>query len=171
MRLNLLVVVFLSFVLFSSWGCGKTDEAISKPIPGCYDNIQNQGESGVDCGGPCQPCPGKMTAKIDGNLWESTSNVTTQVFNNTIYIIGSNNSTISLRHIGPFTEGTFTQEEGLYTEFNGNQYSTQQCTITFTDWNETDSVVSGTFSFTGQHVGGINPPVQITEGTFENVSF
>jgi len=24
--------------------------------PTCYDGIQNQGESGIDCGGPCPPC-------------------------------------------------------------------------------------------------------------------
>ena len=24
-----------------------------KPAPSCFDNIQNQGEEGVDCGGPC----------------------------------------------------------------------------------------------------------------------
>jgi hypothetical protein len=24
-----------------------------KPTPSCFDNIQNQGETGVDCGGPC----------------------------------------------------------------------------------------------------------------------
>jgi hypothetical protein len=23
----------------------------------CYDRIQNQGETGIDCGGPCKPCP------------------------------------------------------------------------------------------------------------------
>ena len=28
-----------------------------KPCPSCYDSIQNQGEEGVDCGGPCPPCP------------------------------------------------------------------------------------------------------------------
>ncbi len=26
------------------------------PAPSCFDNIQNQGETGVDCGGPCIPC-------------------------------------------------------------------------------------------------------------------
>lgn len=25
--------------------------------PTCIDNIQNQGEEGIDCGGPCTPCP------------------------------------------------------------------------------------------------------------------
>lgn len=27
-----------------------------RPGPSCSDNIQNQGEEGIDCGGPCQPC-------------------------------------------------------------------------------------------------------------------
>ncbi|MFT4310201.1 MAG: PGF-pre-PGF domain-containing protein [Candidatus Woesearchaeota archaeon] len=26
------------------------------PQPTCYDGIQNQGEQGIDCGGPCAPC-------------------------------------------------------------------------------------------------------------------
>ncbi|MBA3064448.1 hypothetical protein FP803_03340, partial [Candidatus Woesearchaeota archaeon] len=28
-----------------------------KPCPTCFDGIQNQGEEGIDCGGPCKPCP------------------------------------------------------------------------------------------------------------------
>jgi len=28
-----------------------------KPCPSCEDGIQNQGEEGIDCGGPCKPCP------------------------------------------------------------------------------------------------------------------
>jgi hypothetical protein len=26
------------------------------PCPSCFDGIQNQGETGIDCGGPCDPC-------------------------------------------------------------------------------------------------------------------
>ena len=33
--------------------------------PSCSDGIQNQGETGVDCGGPCQPCSSSgLTAKL-----------------------------------------------------------------------------------------------------------
>lgn len=32
-------------------------QAVSPPTPTCSDNIQNQGETGVDCGGPCPACP------------------------------------------------------------------------------------------------------------------
>ncbi|AGP38672.1 PKD domain-containing protein [Sorangium cellulosum] len=28
------------------------------PVPTCDDGLQNQGEAGVDCGGPCAPCGG-----------------------------------------------------------------------------------------------------------------
>jgi len=31
------------------------------PCPSCFDGIQNQGEEGVDCGGPCPPCPTTTT--------------------------------------------------------------------------------------------------------------
>jgi len=27
-----------------------------KPTPNCFDNRKNQGETDIDCGGPCQPC-------------------------------------------------------------------------------------------------------------------
>ncbi len=38
-----------------------------KKIPTCFDNIQNQGEAGVDCGGPCAPCATK-NLKIDASV-------------------------------------------------------------------------------------------------------
>ncbi len=31
--------------------------SISCSVPSCSDGIQNQGETAVDCGGPCAPCP------------------------------------------------------------------------------------------------------------------
>ncbi|MCL5733496.1 MAG: hypothetical protein M1334_02420 [Patescibacteria group bacterium] len=34
---------------------------IFKPAPSCFDNIQNEGETGVDCGGPCAPCTFNLT--------------------------------------------------------------------------------------------------------------
>lgn len=40
--------------------------------PTCTDNIQNQGETGVDCGGPCSPCP------------ESSCEMPTTIFANNI---------------------------------------------------------------------------------------
>jgi hypothetical protein len=34
------------------------------PQPTCFDGIQNQGETGIDCGGPCGVCPHPMGLEI-----------------------------------------------------------------------------------------------------------
>ncbi len=38
-------------------GWRTTISCVSCPVPTCTDGIQNQGETGVDCGGPCTVCP------------------------------------------------------------------------------------------------------------------
>lgn len=43
----LTVAVLVIFVFYNSY---------LKPAPTCSDKIQNQGETGVDCGGPCSDC-------------------------------------------------------------------------------------------------------------------
>ena len=35
-----------------------------KPAATCFDNKQNQGETGVDCGGPCRPCEIKTLSPV-----------------------------------------------------------------------------------------------------------
>jgi len=43
------------------------------PCPSCFDGIQNQGEEGIDCGGPCEkPCP-----VIKVNVTTTTTTTTT----------------------------------------------------------------------------------------------
>ena len=46
--------VLYLFILFSigRWLYGAT----VKPAPTCFDSVQNQNETGVDCGGPCVSC-------------------------------------------------------------------------------------------------------------------
>ncbi len=41
----ILLAIFITGLIF-----------IFKPKPTCFDNKQNQGETGIDCGGPCLPC-------------------------------------------------------------------------------------------------------------------
>lgn len=55
-----------SLLLYS--GCSK-DEEDNTPVPTCSDGIQNQGETGVDCGGPCTACPlsARDSAALDYN--------------------------------------------------------------------------------------------------------
>jgi len=49
-----LVIIFVYLVIFSLIGTGSYYLFRTKPT--CTDKIQNQGEAGMDCGGPCVPC-------------------------------------------------------------------------------------------------------------------
>ena len=70
------ISVFMSILLFAGassiiyYGCKKKDSNTSSSssstttTPTCSDGIQNQGETGIDCGGPCTACvcnPGTYT--------------------------------------------------------------------------------------------------------------
>ncbi len=48
----ILFLVFLAFLILLF----LVGYLFLKPEPTCSDGIQNQGEKGVDCGGPCAPC-------------------------------------------------------------------------------------------------------------------
>lgn len=47
-----------------------TIEPPKEPEETCYDSIQNQGESGIDCGGPCQECYTEPTCEVDNNSYD-----------------------------------------------------------------------------------------------------
>ena len=49
------LVAAVTFVLIYSSCKKKTDD--TTPTATCSDGIQNQGETGIDCGGPCAACP------------------------------------------------------------------------------------------------------------------
>lgn len=49
-----LVIIFVYLIIFSLIGTGFYFLFRTKPT--CSDKIQNQGEEGVDCGGPCAKC-------------------------------------------------------------------------------------------------------------------
>ncbi|MBK9425397.1 MAG: hypothetical protein IPN54_14910 [Bacteroidetes bacterium] len=67
------------------------------PTATCSDGIQNQGETGIDCGGPCAPCPTvgdtSYTAKVDGIVWEADVITVSNTPSNKITLIGIDNST------------------------------------------------------------------------------
>lgn len=55
-RKNKQIIIAVSFFLF--WGLvGFGASRLFAEGPTCFDGIQNQGEQGIDCGGPCKPCP------------------------------------------------------------------------------------------------------------------
>ncbi|MBL0343568.1 MAG: hypothetical protein IPP71_23560 [Bacteroidetes bacterium] len=160
------LALFLGFFMLS--GCGKTDSAVSTPVPDCFDNIQNQGEFGIDCGGPCGPCPAKMTAKIDGVNWESQGNVTTVINGNSIIFLAGNGTTnMALIYNGPFTAGNFNLQSANYSiTATSTNYITNVGNISFLSWDQAEQLVSGSFSFNAFESTGTGDTVHVTQGKF-----
>jgi len=67
-----------------------------KPCPSCSDGIQNQGEEGIDCGGPCKPC--------------ITTTITTTTTTISIQISSTEFITPSTEHITSTTPTAFLRE-------------------------------------------------------------
>jgi len=165
--------LFFPVIILCFAACNTTDTGISKPFPDCFDGIQNQGETSIDCGGPCLPCPPKVTAKIDGVPWESGGNVSGSVAGNQIQISSANGTaTLNVIHQGPFEAGSYNLYQALYM-INSPQttYISNQGTITFLTWDPQNKVVSGTFSFTAFEASGVGDTIQVTDGTFESVIY
>lgn len=51
---NLILLVLASSLFMAS--CSKDDDKDTTTSGTCTDGLQNQGETGVDCGGPCTAC-------------------------------------------------------------------------------------------------------------------
>ena len=48
--------------------CTTFDIDMGVVVPTCSDGIMNQGETGIDCGGPCGPCPTPTVQDCDGAI-------------------------------------------------------------------------------------------------------
>lgn len=73
------VIIFFAIILFPT---------LYRP-PSCFDNKQNQGEGGVDCGGPCQLLCKSQTAK-PLVLWQRFFKVSDGVYSAVAYVQNSN---------------------------------------------------------------------------------
>ena len=167
-RFVALVAAFLSVT-----ACNQLDTGVSHPFPNCFDDIQNQGELGVDCGGPCDVCPAKISAKIDGVLWESVGQVTTSINNNSIiFLSGNGTGNLSFIHTGPFETGTYSLQSAIYTNnITQQNFLSSQGTIKFLNWDDTTHTVSGTFNFTAFESSGTGDTIKVTNGVFQFIPF
>ena len=126
------------------------------PCPGicvsCGDGIKNQGETAVDCGGPCDPCYPRMSSQINGTVWSSVSRNAFLSGPGTIRIYGTDQiKNITLVYSGPFKAGTVAtgmQFTGELRDENGNLFtSIGGGSISFSTFDTTSRTVSGTYQF------------------------
>lgn len=94
-----IVTVLIIIVTAYLNGC-KKEKSTSTTTPSCTDGIQNQGEAGIDCGGPCSSCPGILCFGDGSNKYfPLTKN------NNWHYNVGTTTDSLSITvedtiHIG-----------------------------------------------------------------------
>ena len=120
--------------------------------PSCSDGILNQDETSVDCGGSCDPCYPRFSAIIDDTLWYATSRNAMISAPGTLRIYGTNQvQNLTLYYSGPFEIGTVptgAQFLGEYRDELGNLYSSVLGgAISFTTFDTTSRTVSASFTF------------------------
>jgi len=88
------------------WNQGEAGIDCGGPCPAacptCYDDIQNQGETGIDCGGPCPPCP---QPGCSSNINMNGGNILSHIESNTYIISPSQEGNIAT--INPSNSATF----------------------------------------------------------------
>lgn len=170
-ELNILKLLIVS--LFLVTGCQNEEHNSFVPVATCYDNIQNQGETSIDCGGPCNLCPAKMTATIDGAYWQSAGSISSSTNDSSIIILaGNGTTTLSMIYTGDFILGTFPLNSAIYgITATQTYYLSNSGTITFTRWDSHDNQVSGKFNFIAVASDGSGDTVKVENGNFEYVPY
>jgi len=172
------IYFILAAMILSGTSCMK-QEAETDNIPqaaaSCDDGIMNQGETDIDCGGPCPVCLGNITAEVDGADFNAASGTISSFYNNgSFFMTGTSTpGSLSLIYSGALTTGTYANCQGMFTSSSTSQsYITNNATVTFTSFNFTDSVAAGTFQFDAINLN-VAPPdtVHITNGQFKRISF
>jgi len=169
----LLGVLFL--VILGIFSTCKEEEEDPGPVATCSDGILNQGETQIDCGGPCPACP-SITCKVDGADWTSDyTSITAGFFGSVLQIQGGqslNSSSMLIGYMGLQATGDFPLEAAKYTiggvNYVMNKYPPGR--IIFTDYNTTTKKITGTFEFDAKDTLTGNT-VSVTLGVFTNVDY
>jgi hypothetical protein len=142
--------------------------------PSCADGIMNQGETAVDCGGPCDPCYPRLSAKIDGVEWSATSRNAFLSAPGTIRIYGTNTqSNFTLYYSGVFEPGTENAGAAFRAEYrnaNGDLYTSTSGSISFSTFDTVSKSVSGTFQFVANDTTH-GTQTTITSGVFNSINY
>jgi hypothetical protein len=149
-----LIVVLLSICVLSDMGCKK-------------DN-SNAG-------------PASFSAKVEGVDWTannvsgiasatdpSTAITATNISDEkmTLAFYTHNTGTITFKANDPYSFGSYATADNEYSTLNS---SSPLGTIIITDFDKSQKIISGSFSFTGKNTAGNK--INITEGKFENVPY
>jgi hypothetical protein len=178
MKVTKLILFTLLGISVGLMSCKKTEEP---PVGTCSDGYMNNGELGVDCGGPCPPCD-----QYEDPVFFAAFNAELVMFGNptalygdTIYLGASNDSIqVSLR----FKNLTEADESGqfwpylqdglAYVTYNGVNYTQLDnvySTVIITQ--NQSSRISGLFQLYLPHGVDNLDTLKVVNGTFNNIPY
>lgn len=145
---------------------------VTCPVPTCSDGIQNQGETGIDCGGPCPACP----AVIQPTACTNTTHVLPSLSSVVFYDDGgsggdpcSDGAAGNFCNCNCFTTVTICGAPGEYIVANFREFAMFNTNSGF-DWMVIydNNTTSGTILFDNRAVGSVNgePPLFTSTCTF-----
>ncbi len=178
MRLTKLTLIWVLGLLTLFYACDKDPKPQE---PSCSDGILNNGESGVDCGGPCAPCP-PFTGQVFFAIFNGELTNFNQVqvaYGDTIHIAATTDSVqVNLifknltvpdetSQLNPLIYGIMplvTYNDVEYTQFDSTY------TVVVLTKNENNKL-SGLFQLRLPH--GLNnmDTLRVINGTFENLPY
>lgn len=87
---KILKFLFLGFIFFVL-ACNKSEDT---NLGNCSDGFMNNGETGIDCGGPCLPCDIPEIATFSAAFYGSLAyfSIVESSYDGTFYVHGQNDS-------------------------------------------------------------------------------
>lgn len=166
-------LIYLSFtVLIALASCNKegpTEET-------CNNNKRDNGETEIDCGGDCEPCPfpATLNATVEGLNYVATTASGSQQGNGiSIGSSGTGGTTLHFVFSG-VTENTSLPITGATVDV-GDDYFVFEITdtghVVITNHDQVRKIISGKFSFSAQDYYNSNNIGLVQNGTFENVRY
>lgn len=114
----------------------------------CFDNIQNQNETGVDCGGVCAPCPTPESCEVPSGLYVSSITRSSARLNWTA-VSGANTYVVQIKLSAAtawysFSTGSsYLTIRGLSNGFDYDWRVYTQCDTGSSDWSEACTFIAG----------------------------
>lgn len=139
----------------------------------CDDGIMNQGETDIDCGGPCPLCQATMNAMVDADTFKAVFNtITSKYANGAFFMSGSSNlGSLTVIYSGPLNIGAVSNAQATYVKSSTSvTYIASNANLTFNAINVTDSTAEGTFSFNAINFNSPTDTIKITNGFFKRIS-
>jgi hypothetical protein len=168
------VTTILIFLLFS---CKKKEEAVDK----CTNGFKDPGETNIDCGGKCAPCPtvyfpsvqclynGKTTGFSSFELDHSSSNYSLKFYNDSLYVqlnLGIYD-TVATYDITP--NGSFITKSN--TSFNYTYNDISSAKVSISEHDKSARRMSGFFTVDFYQANSGADTVRISSGSFTDLLY